>query len=349
MRVVIIFLLAWLSIGSVHAEERIVRLNGGSISWKYSDLTPNSTLTIYGVSRGNSTNPVHVSLYGSKSIQLTAHGAKVTGSVSETLQTARLFFPLDVTPQKKVAATQKTCVDFSPGDAFSEDEPPFDPDSIVSTSDPLCDLYSAEDLQDLGEALSATYGGSWDAGRVCGYIVFVHRGPAPVLTPTPTPSGAIGAASTTREFHVLFHKNACGGTNDRYIFRLRLKLPGQLPPTGYLRVRVQETKHFGGKEATIKPLSEGRFAPSPLLLMNYLGFCGQKINVVRWNNDRPSRKTPAKVFDLVQYRGLVLTRTPFSRYLVGGRASIELYDANSGYGACFQLKRARQRVNGYPG
>jgi hypothetical protein len=108
-------------------------------------------------------------------------------------------------------------------------------------------------------------------------------------------------------------------------------------------------QHYGGSEATIKPVSDGMYAPEPLLLMNYLGLCGQRINIVKWKRGKPVSRTAAKVFDLIQYRDFVLTRTPIGPYLTGGEASIELFDRNSGYGACFELERKRQRVNGYPG
>jgi hypothetical protein len=91
------------------------------------------------------------------------------------------------------------------------------------------------------------------------------------------------------------------------------------------------------------------YAPEPLLLMNYLGLCGQRINIVKWKRGKPVSRTAAKVFDLIQYRDFVLTRTPIGPYLTGGEASIELFDRNSGYGACFELERKRRRVNGYPG
>jgi hypothetical protein len=46
-------------------------------------------------------------------------------------------------------------------------------------------------------------------------------------------------------------------------------------------------QHYGGSEATIKPVSDGMYAPEPLLLMNYLGFCGQRINIVKWKRGKP--------------------------------------------------------------
>jgi hypothetical protein len=350
------------------ASEKQIKLIGSTASFKLSDLRPGEVVTVYGVSKGNSSNPVKINLYGPKGVRVSASAAKVTGTIEATLRAKRAFYPIEMTEKAALDARDAECVDFSPGDAASEEEPPFDPNSIVSTSDPICNEYTPSDIAALGEGLAETYGGSWDAGRVCGYIVYVYRGgagegelivplptPTPVVTPLPmqgrkrVPKVGGSEEVISNEYGAVLSKNACGKESDRYIFRVRVILPKVLPSSGFLRVRLFETKHFGGKEATIKPVSDGMYAPQPLLLMNYLGFCGQKISVVKWNKNKPVGKSATKVFDLIRYRDLVLTRTPISSLLTGGEASVELFTQNGGYGACFELTRTRQRVNGYPG
>ncbi len=339
---------------SLLAEERQIKLGGGSASFKLSELRGGEEVTVYGTSKGNSSNPIKIGLYGPAGLKLSASASKVEGSLRAALKQSKKFFPIKLTSKKQAMAKANECVTFSQGDVLSEEEPEFDPNSIVSTSDPICELYSADDIAALAEALTQTYGGSWDAGRVCGYIVYVYRGgngEGEIVPPTPSPvkSAKASPGTVSGDYVGLFEKNACSSETDTYIFRVKIKLPQNLPSSGYLRIRVSETKHYGGKEATIKPISDGKFAPQPLLLMNYLGFCGQSIKITKWSGGKPVSSTDAKVFDLIHYRDLILTRTPIGNYLVGGEATVQLFDQNSGYGACFTLERKRQRVNGYPG
>jgi hypothetical protein len=352
IRVVFAFCLLILPF-SLHAEERQIKLKGGSASFKVSELSPGEEIVVYGTSKGNSSNPIKIGVYGPSGIKLSASASLQEGSLRTSLKKTKNFFPVKLLSKKQAMGKQSECVTFSQGDVLSEEEPEFDPNSIVSTSDPICELYSADDIAALSEALTQTYGGSWDAGRVCGYLVYVYRGgnEGGDVLPTPAPliQAAVSSDFISADYVGLFEKNACSSEGDTYIFRVKVKLPQKLPSSGYLRIRISETKHYGGKEATIKPISDGKFAPQPLLLMNYLGFCGQNIKITKWSGGKPISSADAKVFDLIHYRDLILTRTPISSYLVGGEATVQLFDQNSGYGACFTLERKRQRVNGYPG
>jgi len=345
----------------LYAQERQVKLRGGSSSFNLGSFRAGDEVTVFGTSKGNSSAPVRISVYGPKGFKVKAEAAKMVGSLKATLKKQKSFYQIKLRSDKELEREQQTCADFSQGEVLSEEEPEFDPNSIVSTTDPICDEYSAADISALAEALTETYGGSWDAGRVCGYLVSIYRGgagegpppPFPAATPPPLPVSRVSkkapSSFVTEDFAAFLEKDSCSSENDTYIFRVKIKIPANVPSSGYLRVRLFETKHYGGKEATIKPVSDGKFAPQPLLLMNYLGFCGQKIRITKWSQNKPFSSADTEVSDLIHYRDLILTRTPIGRYLIGGEATISLFDSNSGYGACFELQRKRQRVNGYPG
>lgn len=341
----------------ISAEVKEIRLTGATTSIRYKQLRPGQTVTLFGISKGNSSAPVKLSVNAPNGTRLTTSAAKVRGTVTETLRRESSFYNLPLRTAKDLASADKSCVTFAPGESFNEEDSEFNVDNIVSSWDPICESYSESELSELGHALGETYGGDWPRERVCGYIVSIYRGGsgegelqrAPRLrTAKHSARNSIIRRTTTSDYSAVLNKNACSQTTDEYIFRVRLKLPRSIPSSGFLRVRVQDTKRYGGTQATIKPISEGRFAPDPLLLMNYLSFCGQRISFVRWEGDKPISSSPALVYDLIAYRGMVLTRTPISRYLTGGFATVQIFNRHQGYGTCFELKRERQRVNGYP-
>jgi hypothetical protein len=152
----------------------------------------------------------------------------------------------------------------------------------------------------------------------------------------------------------MLRKNACAAPNkSRYLIRLAVNLteidPAALQAGTEIRVTFRERKYTGTKASTIKPVSEGRFAPHPLLLMSSVSAYRERVLVTRWKNDRPRPSVELPIEDYVYYRGLVLTRSVVSSLLNGnGKATFEIVGGDRGYGVCFQMRRARQSRNGYP-
>lgn len=152
----------------------------------------------------------------------------------------------------------------------------------------------------------------------------------------------------------MLRKNACAAPNkSRYLVRLAVNLtdidPAAVQAGAEIRATFRERNYTGTKASTIKPVSEGRFAPHPLLLMSSVSAFGERVLVTRWKNNRPRPSIELPVEDYVYYRGLVLTRSVVSSLLNGkGKATFEIMGGGRGYGVCFQMRRARQSRNGYP-
>ena len=118
---VCVFFTGFYSLGN--AADKQIRLTGAGTSYKYSQLTPGATLSLYGVSKGNSSNTVKISVYGPSSVKVTASAAKVDRTIQATLANTKAFYPISVRTDKELDSNHKKCVDFSLGDALSEEEP----------------------------------------------------------------------------------------------------------------------------------------------------------------------------------------------------------------------------------
>lgn len=153
----------------------------------------------------------------------------------------------------------------------------------------------------------------------------------------------------------LLRKNACAGAKrSRYLVRMKVDLsavdPATLQGGVELRGSFKERNYNGSRAASIKPRSDGRFAPAPLLLMSSVSSYGERLSVMRWKNNRPRKATPVRIEDYVYYRGLVLTRSVVTSLLNGkGKATFELTNGDRAYAVCFSMRRERQNRNGYPG
>jgi hypothetical protein len=70
---------------------------------------------------------------------------------------------------------------------------------------------------------------------------------------------------------------------------------------------------------------------------------------MKWTKGKPKKVADVDVEDKVYYRGFVLSRSIASSVLNGGYASVDTVSDYQSYGACLNMVRSRQRVNGYPG
>jgi hypothetical protein len=117
-----------------------------------------------------------------------------------------------------------------------------------------------------------------------------------------------------------------------------------------VKVSAEEASYKGSRAASIKPISDGKYAPKPLLLMATTYSVDEFARVVRWSGGKPKIEKIYKTLDSAYYRNLSLIRVPVE--LPGGFATVELLDEadlNSGYSVCLEMSRKRQRINGYPG
>jgi hypothetical protein len=150
----------------------------------------------------------------------------------------------------------------------------------------------------------------------------------------------------------VLQKDACNSRKNRYFVRIRLNFSNvdtsALTDPVTISVKFLYEDHKGSKAATIKPVSDGKYAPKPLLLMSSVQSYNENVSMIEWRNGRPVSRL-LKVNDYVFYRGLSLTRTVIDAILRGGgRRTFELTNGYNAYGVCFSLVRRRQNVNGYP-
>ena len=230
---------------------------------------------------------------------------------------------------------------------------------------PLFAIYSAKQTKrKLQKDLPRFTAAAGPAAQVCGYLVQYYFGgqedcdPAdPVClelkgTPVPLYQAAKSASSyKILRLSGLIRKDACASKKSKYLVRFVVDLTNVDPadfPQATISIQASEYAYKGNRAASIKPVSDGRFAPQPILIMTFVGStCGQKLSLVKWRAGRPRSITNLTLGDLIPYKGRIMTRSPIGRALTGGKGTFDLYSASAGYGLCFDLVKRRQKINGY--
>jgi len=204
---------------------------------------------------------------------------------------------------------------------------------ITYTRDQLCELYAKQGAQKPvipgeGGGTSGGNGGGSGAGPAYG--------------------SGIGSAG------LILHKDTCGTkAKGSHLVRFDISLASvnaEAKAAGYdLSVGALDIKYYGKKAGTLKPTSDGKFAPRALFLLSTTGGwggTGEKMTVVRWKKAKYSLQT-LRVEDYVGYRGLSLARVVAEPALRGGKGTVEIQSGAGVYSVCFKLSKSRQRVNGY--
>lgn len=350
---------------SAHAQvEQKIRLDGKET--KISVPVGTKTITLWGESKGNSAVPFGLLIDAPKgtAVEVTAAPARAGGPAKVK---SRSWFPIQLT--KEVGGS-------SPRSRVTIQDPRSTTRALPQTAaltrassniDAQCAMLTDDVLQQLIGYLTDAYGGSWNRESVCAFVFGdeetpVDPGPggggdssSPVDTTTdpadtfysdPRNGAAVGYG------HLL--KDSCDARAKRYLIKMTIDLStvdhSQYQNNIEIRIRAGAKAYSGKKAATIKPVSDGKFAPHPLLLMSSVGGWGgkEKINLTRWSKGKPGKLTPIDIEDHVSYHSLYLTRSVISKYLRGGRGVFTITNGNEAYSICFSLVRSRQRINGYP-
>lgn len=168
-------------------------------------------------------------------------------------------------------------------------------------------------------------------------------------TPTPSEPGELAGRG-------LVSKDSCDRTITRYQVDFVVDLSGidraaagsSFTISGSIDARTNQAS-----PASIKPVSDGKFAPKPLVLIQGVGYSyynsGETLRLVKWSKGRPGKGKTLKIEDRVYYRGQSLARSVANGILTGGKGTFEISNGDKVGTACFSLVRARQRVNGYKG
>lgn len=216
----------------------------------------------------------------------------------------------------------------------------------------VCSSLSAEELDQILDLYEQATGQRPTLEELCGDTPPSGGGgggggggelPPPSEIPT---SGALANG--------VLHKDTCAG-NDKstYLVRMDLSLldinPAALVVGGKLRAGIYLNRFRGDMAATIKPVSEGRYHPKPLLLMSSLGYGSgdQRIKMIKFKRGKIKKERNVPINGYTFYRGQFLTLSVISSFLTGGRASFEVSNEDQAYSVCFRAVRTRQYVNGY--
>lgn len=366
---IISLLLIAISASAADTEFTRIKLDGTRVQMQVSpELT--RIVRFYTVTKGNQSSALAIQAQLPKEARLIVREAVLTKPELKQLRDLRSFWQVPLRTEKQVEQDNQNCLDFAPGESSTEtdDVPAID---RPSSNDPLCTLFSEEEMTAIGEALSAIYGGTWSRDQVCGYLVNNYFGGAEACDPEKNPICPLlqglnelaphfqtmplslieRSPASLKSFSALLQKNACAGSKTRYLIAIDIDLSRVSKiDSSSVQVSLQANEYFfsGEKAASIKPKSDGKFAPKPILLMSFLGsLCGQKLAVTRWQQNKPRSFSSIKLGDLVPYKGRILTRTPVGHVLKGGQGSFELYSTRAAYGVCFDLVPKRQRANGY--
>lgn len=169
--------------------------------------------------------------------------------------------------------------------------------------------------------------------------------------PTPsTPPGALAGRA-------LLSKDNCDKSVDEYLVEFVIDLSGidRNAPGGQGSITASITAGENGlSAASIKPISDGKFAPRPLVLIesngyNYYAGSQEQLRVINWSKGRPGKARSLKIEDRIYHQGQSLARSVAQGILTGGRGTFEISNGQKVGVACMSLVRSRQRVNGYKG
>ena len=215
---------------------------------------------------------------------------------------------------------------------------------------PRCGLVSEEAKQRLTELMTIALSSRarWEERDTCWFLDSQYLDDAyryfGVTAPVPVPTTSAFTSSYS-VWRAVVRKDACKKKQSKSTYEV--VFTGRVRSSRPLSVRLSESSPVSKKAASLKPVSDGKFAPAPLLLMESLGLCDQVLNKVTWQRGAPT-VTRLSIEDVISYRGLVLNRSDISSALGGGRGVFDLDDGRSAYGVCMTFTRTRQRVNGYP-
>lgn len=325
-------------------------LDGSVVEFKQSTF-PSSlqSLTFFGRSKANFTQPVSISVRAPIGAVVSVFGVQ-----SKTKNPRlRSLFPIAVKQRGANKLLEKTIISeatsMKAATAVSESEviccgrTKQMLDSLLpiySLISPGCDYQCICDIISKGPACLGGAGDGGSGGDGTNPISGGDEGVDADKYATVTLDGA-------------FQKDSCrtGGTPWRLVvsFDFRKVNRSVLKNGIAVKVAAREIAFGGSRAASIKPVSDGKYAPRPLLLMARTGSFNEVARVVRWRNGKPRVEKVYEKLDSASYQGLSLIRVPVE--LPGGFASVELLDMKGfsrGYGVCLEMTRRRQYVNGYP-
>lgn len=155
----------------------------------------------------------------------------------------------------------------------------------------------------------------------------------------------------------ILHKDACVKKDYAVQANINLKsVDASYFDTGFeFKVSIEFIEYTDDKAASLKPKSDGMFAPRPLFLMSSIGypiaFFGdrEQVHVLEMKKGKINSKKKLDIGNVVGYRGQFLRREP--AFFTGRCATVEMIheDSSTVYSHGFTLVPRRQNKGGYDG
>jgi hypothetical protein len=292
----------------------------GSKSFELEPTSKNATFWYY--SKGNNSSTLDLSLNAPRNSVVTVELAK--GKVSPAT-VGSFWQKLNIhNGSKLVKEFTVNGSSFSPGTP-DQGEPLLD-----------CSQFSEAVISSILLTYQSVYGSSFTLNDLCGDS---ERSGS---TSSDSASSTIASAAAT----TFLSKDACDKRTKQYTVKISVKIPSSLTGVAKITLSANERFYSGAKASSIKPISDGRFAPRPLVLMSSLGG-SEKIELVKWSGKKIQSRKPLKSAKYTAYRSFFLLSALLDNVLRGGYGTFEISNSSNQYGVCFQLKRVRQRANGY--
>ena len=324
------------------------------------------SITIDSTVRGNSTSVLSLTLQAPQGSRVSLKQSQVKGRSARAKAPVAWKVPLRDPGQIQSLTSERGCIQMSPGGSGEEETSvaPLSPQKLEELQQfilnlrailgdrfvvgHICPSLSTEQIDQATESLRSAFGGEWNRENTCLFLdsEFINHFDPLGDEQSLTALSRSLALRTTVQRTALIRKDACASGATKYRLSVRIDLP-QHARADEVVVALDEKTYEGGKAATIKPVSEGMYAPSPLVLMETITACGQDLSMVKWTRGKP-KVTPIELRDLVIYRDMTLNRSTVGEVLGGGEASFDLENQGAAYGVCFELIQKRQSVNGYP-
>lgn len=248
------------------------------------------------------------------------------------------------------------------------------PVKLASSGGIYCGNFTASDLDQIIAALQPISSVTYTRNYLCqiygyrpgtayqpddGVSGFVpDNSPGDWNSVLPPNTGVVSGSQAYVTTQIFVRKDTCGvKSNGAYLVKIDFNFDrvsdDRLTQDSEITLSALPIVYRGSKASSIKPESDGKFAPKALFLMATTGGFSwgsdqgsEKINVVRWSR-RGLSSTTIKVEDMVYWRGHQLARAVAEPVLRGGRGTVELQSRVGTYSVCFNLVKSRQRLNGY--
>lgn len=305
------------------------------------DGTDSNTTTAAGpavfiaTSKGNLTDYHELSVRAPKESVITVEAAKLQNSVEETLANPTLWWSVYLNKNG-----------FDPAKSLTVGDAALSP---AANGDPECGLTTEQMAYYIVINYLST-GVKISAEEVCARYGINSESPT-VGTGISQAEGTLLLTSFT------LNKDNCLSKKTTYLVKLTITPPTSLTTAYSTTAAMKSYKYSGARHTSLKPKSEGKYHPNPIMLMRALSGPGYmlgrgsgRVLIYSWKGGKPKQISSTKTGDYTFWRGLLLTRTPLSTSVLkkGGKATFELNNGRDMYGVCLELKRKRQKANGYP-